>query len=207
MHVSSSGVLGERLEGGRHLTIFVMKKSSRVNFVPARTWSRYRPALPTNGRPVWSSCLPGPSPMIMTLAEAFPSPGTAVVRDRCKGQAVHTRILCANSSSLLAAAFFRATTCGFFFGRVANSFISKLRARCFWSLELGHYLDAGIWSLRERVRLVFHLGWNGVRMLLMNNLLKSGRGPWCVIRLIVIVNDVHFARLFGGLEGSICDLF
>ena len=53
--------------------------------------------------PVWSSCFPGASPMTITLAVAFPSPGTATVREACKGHLMQVRIRLAKSSSRFAA--------------------------------------------------------------------------------------------------------
>ena len=75
---TSSG-LGSRLPGGRALTTFVMKTSSRRRPASARTWSRSLPAAPTNGRPVSSSLRPGASPTRTTPARALPSPGTRCV--------------------------------------------------------------------------------------------------------------------------------
>jgi hypothetical protein len=56
-----------RFFGGRHLTVFVMKKSLRSRPVPSRTLLRKRPAAPTKGLPVSSSSLPGASAIIITF--------------------------------------------------------------------------------------------------------------------------------------------
>ena len=56
-----------------------------------------------NGRPCWSSCQPGPSPISMTCAFELPSPGTALVRVRASSQRGQTTISLAISRSLISA--------------------------------------------------------------------------------------------------------
>ena len=53
----------------------------RFKLIEASNWSRYCPAGPTKGRPCWSSCQPGASPMNRISASSAPSPGTTQVRN------------------------------------------------------------------------------------------------------------------------------
>ena len=94
----SSGC-GSRLSGGRHLTMFVMKTSSRLQPSGARNFVSSAPARPTNGRPSRSSLNPGPSPTNTTSVSGLPSPGTARVRVSWRRQRVQARTSVAISSS------------------------------------------------------------------------------------------------------------
>ena len=95
-----SGGCGSRLSGGRHLTIFAMKTSSRLVPMDASNPSSSCPAGPTNGRPWRSSWNPGPSPINSRSALGLPSPGTAFVLPRWSGQSVQARTSRATSSRL-----------------------------------------------------------------------------------------------------------
>src|SRR3954469_1663153 len=76
---ATSSAFGSRLPGGRALTPFVMKTSSRCSPASSSSRSSSLPAPPTNGRPDSSSFAPGASPTSMTAAVALPSPGTRFV--------------------------------------------------------------------------------------------------------------------------------
>ena len=94
----SSGC-GSRLSGGRHLTTFVMKTSSRRQPIEPSSFTSRSPARPTNGRPWRSSLKPGPSPTNTTSVSGSPSPGTARVRVSWSRQRVQTRTSAAIASS------------------------------------------------------------------------------------------------------------
>ena len=57
------------------------------------------PALPTKGVPVSSSCWPGASPIINSLAEALPSAKTVWVRVQASSQAWQWLTVVANKSN------------------------------------------------------------------------------------------------------------
>src|ERR1041385_6500837 len=61
-------------------------------------WVRSSPAFPTNGRPVWSSVCPGPSPTNISFAVELPSPGTVWVRPSQRKHFRHPAIVRATSS-------------------------------------------------------------------------------------------------------------
>ena len=73
---------GSRLPGGRHLTTFVMKTSSRRQPIERSRSVRRPPAAPDERPPLLVLVLPGPSPTKTTSVSALPSPGTARVRPR-----------------------------------------------------------------------------------------------------------------------------
>lgn len=62
---------------GRYLTGLVMKTSSSASPMSLMNSLRSLPDLPTKGRPVFASSLPGASPIKTISALGFPSPGTA----------------------------------------------------------------------------------------------------------------------------------
>ncbi len=95
---TSSGS-GSRLSGGRHLTTFVMKTSSRRHSIEPRSLTSRSPARPMNGRPRRSSLKPGASPTRTTSVSGLPSPGTALVRPSASRQRVHVRTSDATASS------------------------------------------------------------------------------------------------------------
>ena len=98
-HAAISSGSGSRLPGGRHLTMLVMKTSSRRQPMwPSRFTSR-PPARPTNGRPSRSSFCPGPRRRTRPPFEGSPSPGTAFVRVSWSRHRVQPRTSAAIASS------------------------------------------------------------------------------------------------------------
>src|SRR4051812_17046696 len=88
-HDSISSGSGSRLPGGRHFTTLAMYTSARVRPMPSIRLVRRRPARPTNGSPVRSSCSPGPSPTKRRSACGSPTPKTTCVRVAASGHFVH----------------------------------------------------------------------------------------------------------------------
>src|SRR5262249_19837817 len=79
---------GSRWPGGRHLSTFATKTSSRVMPIPASSFPSSCPAAPTNGTPCLSSWNPGASPTNISSAVAEPEPNTTWVRPFERGHLV-----------------------------------------------------------------------------------------------------------------------
>src|SRR5438477_1700269 len=130
--------------------------------------------------------------MIITLAEILPSPGTATVRDWCSGHLMQTRIFLAKPSNCFIAGDF--VTSGFgsiSFLEISGALFrrglrapSRLgRAR---TVNEGFSDPAARLSIRQL--LLFYLRRHGSRIFLMENFLKSQRGPGRVISLVVVID-------------------
>lgn len=97
VHVWISAGAGSRLFGGRHFRMFPMKTCALETPASVNSVSKNFPAAPTNGLPFTSSQWPGASPISIIFAFGLPSPGTAFLRDLCRGHFVQ----CVISSAMV----------------------------------------------------------------------------------------------------------
>src|SRR5712671_6676601 len=131
--------------------------------------------------------------MIMARGVILPSPGTARLRDSCKGHFTQIRIRFARSSSRFSARVFppfpsalRAVA-GFFWIFAVSLPLCPLCKE--WRVEAADETFGPRLSISQF--LLFQLRWQVIRIIVPQNSLKAGGGPRSVIRGIIIIDHVH----------------